>query len=150
MTHEVSNGQLAAAAALLAFNLLLSLRLRLGLERKLLIAAARMTVQLLLVGLILGWLFQLRSAPLVLGIGLVMTLLAGQAAVSRAGYRYHDVYFHTFLAIFGSSYFGSGCINVTSCIDGRPGSDWLLAFRRSSRKITTYVPADPSAVLACS
>ena len=48
------------------------------------------------------------------------------------------------------AFLGSGCINVTSCIGGRPESGWLRAFRPSSRKTTTYEQADPAAVSACS
>ncbi len=42
-------------------SVLLSWRLRLGLGRHIVVAGTRMTVQLLLVGLILGWVFALRS-----------------------------------------------------------------------------------------
>lgn len=61
----------------------LSLRLGLGLERKLLVAACRMVVQLLLVGLILKALFAAASAPLVLAVVLVMALAAAREVVSR-------------------------------------------------------------------
>ena len=54
---SISYGDLAFAAILLVVNAGLSIRLGLGLERQMLIAAARMTVQLLLIGLVLKFLF---------------------------------------------------------------------------------------------
>lgn len=108
MSVPISAGQLALAAALLLINVVLSARLRLGLERDVLVAGARMVAQLLAVGLILGWVFALRSPLPVLGIGLVMTVLAGQAAVGRSRERYARVYLDAFLAVFGSSFLLTG------------------------------------------
>lgn len=67
-----------------------------------------MTVQLLLVGLILGWVFALRSPWPILGIGLVMTVLAAQAAVGRTKGRYPGIFLDAFAAIFGSSFILTG------------------------------------------
>lgn len=108
MSVPISAGQLALAAALLLVNVVLSVRLRLGLERDVLVAGARMVAQLLAVGLILGWVFALRSPLPVVGIGLVMTVLAGQAAVGRSRERYARVYLDAFLAVFGSSFLLTG------------------------------------------
>ncbi len=80
MSVPISLFQVVLAAALMGLSVLLSWRLRLGLGRDILVAGTRMTVQLLLVGLILGWVFALRSPWPILGIGLVMTVLAAQAA----------------------------------------------------------------------
>lgn len=108
MSVPLSLWQVALAAALMLVNVVLSWRLRLGLGRDILTAGARMTAQLLLVGLILGGVFALRHPLPVIGIGLVMTLLAGQAAVSRTKRRYARVYLDSFLAVFGSSFVLTG------------------------------------------
>jgi len=63
---------LAFAALLIGINAALSVGFRLGLERRLLIAAARMTVQLLLVGLVLKALFAAASPWLTAAIAAVM------------------------------------------------------------------------------
>ncbi len=72
-------GDLALAAAMIAINALLSIWLRLSLERQLLISALRMCVQLGLVGLVLKALFASVS-PL-------FTALAALAMISFAGYE---------------------------------------------------------------
>ncbi|THF69297.1 iron export ABC transporter permease subunit FetB [Deinococcus sp. Arct2-2] len=108
MSVALSFHQVALAAALMLVNALLSWRLQLGLGREIVVAGARMTVQLLLVGLILGWVFALRHPLTVVGIGLVMTLLAAQAAVGRARRRYARIYLDSFLSVFGSSFVLTG------------------------------------------
>ncbi len=74
---------LVLAALLLLVNGGLSVRLSLGLERSLAIAAVRMVVQLSLVGLVLKQLFALESPWLTLAAALVMVLFAGQEAMAR-------------------------------------------------------------------
>ncbi len=108
MSVPINTWQLVAAATLLTLNVALSASLRLGLGREVVIAGGRMVAQLLLVGLILGWVFALRTPLPVLGIGLLMTLLAGQAAVGRVRQRYARIYLDAFLAIFGSSFVLTG------------------------------------------
>jgi putative ABC transport system permease protein len=70
---------IALAAALLAINAGLSIWLRLGLARQIAVAAARMVVQLWLLGLVLNYLFT-RVSPL-------LTLLAAALMVAVAGYE---------------------------------------------------------------
>lgn len=89
-------------------SVLLSWRLSLGLGRDIVVGSVRMTVQLLLVGLILNWVFALKHPLPVVVIGLVMTLLAGQAAVGRSTRRYAGIYLDSFLAVFGSSFLLTG------------------------------------------
>ncbi|MBB6015128.1 ABC transporter permease [Deinococcus radiopugnans] len=108
MSVPISLFQVVLAAALMLLSALLSWRLRLGLGRDILTAGTRMTVQLLLVGLILGWVFALRSPWPILGIGLVMTVLAAQAAVGRTRGRYPGIFLDAFAAIFGSSFVLTG------------------------------------------
>lgn len=108
MSVPINPAQLVLAALLMLVSVLLSWRLRLGLGRDIVVASVRMTVQLLLVGLILGWVFALKHPLPVIGIGLVMTLLAGQAAVGRSTRRYAGIYLDSFLAVFGSSFLLTG------------------------------------------
>ncbi|MFQ5775602.1 MAG: iron export ABC transporter permease subunit FetB [Kiloniellaceae bacterium] len=79
---------LALAALLVLLNGALSLWLRLALARQFLLAAARMCVQLALVGLVLRTLFDLVS-PLLTGLAvLVMVLFAGREVMGRQERRF--------------------------------------------------------------
>ncbi|MBC7952749.1 MAG: iron export ABC transporter permease subunit FetB [Rhodospirillaceae bacterium] len=78
---------IALAGILVLVNGGLSLALGLGIERKLLVASARMVVQLLLVGLVLTWLFATVSLWLTLGVALVMVLFAGHEITARQDRR---------------------------------------------------------------
>ena len=74
---------LVVASLLLLFSGLLSIFLRLGLERQIGIAALRMVIQLMLIGLVLKFLFQLVS-PLWTGVAAaVMIGLAGREVMAR-------------------------------------------------------------------
>ena len=79
----LSAGDIALAAVFLLFNAGLSLSLQLGLERKLLISAARMVVQLLLVGLVLKTVFSLGSPWFTLLIAVVMLGFAAREIAAR-------------------------------------------------------------------
>lgn len=74
---------LVLAAGFLLLNGLLSLWLGLGLERRLLVAGLRMSVQLLLVGLVLKILFAILSPWLVAAVALAMTAVAGREIRAR-------------------------------------------------------------------
>ncbi|MCA9597914.1 MAG: iron export ABC transporter permease subunit FetB [Myxococcales bacterium] len=77
-------GQLAIAAALVVIAGGVSVALRLGLEKKLGVAALRTVVQLLLVGYVLEWVFRIEQPVVLAGVLLVMTAAAGRAAVQRS------------------------------------------------------------------
>ena len=70
-----------AAASLIGLNAALSLWLRLGLERKLLVAALRTVVQLTLLGYLLVPVFAMQQPAVVFGMLAVMVALAGREAV---------------------------------------------------------------------
>lgn len=74
---------LAAAALFLMLNAGFSAWLRLGLERQLLVAAARMVVQLLMVGLVLKTLFAAGSIWLTALAAVVMIAFAGREIMAR-------------------------------------------------------------------
>ncbi|MCU0836155.1 MAG: iron export ABC transporter permease subunit FetB [Chromatiaceae bacterium] len=79
---------LGLAAALVLLLAAMSWRLHLGVERRVLIAAARSTVQLILLGLVLEVLFAQTSLPLIGALTLVMLLVAGWEVRARQKRRY--------------------------------------------------------------
>lgn len=79
---------LLLASVLVLANGGLSLALRLGLERQLLVATVRMTVQLALMGLVLRVLLTTVSPWLTAGAAMAMVLFAGREIVARQGRRF--------------------------------------------------------------
>ncbi len=100
--------QLLLAASLIAVNLALSLGLRLGLTRTLLIASVRMTVQLLLIGLVLEWVFALDEPLPILAIALLMSALAGVSAVQRTKRRFAGVYWDSLVSVLSAAFLVTG------------------------------------------
>jgi len=124
VTSYISIGyvELALGALLLLVNLALSVALRLGLARDLLVASTRMVVQLLLVGLVLDWVFATRSPWVILGIALLMAGLAGVAAVNRTARRFPGVYWDSLVTILAASFLVTGFVLV-GVIDADPWFD---------------------------
>jgi len=116
---DIGAWQLVLAGLLIVVNLALSAWLRLGLARGLLIASVRMTVQLLLVGLVLGYVFALSRPLPIVAIGLVMTSLAGLASVNRTRRRFPGIYLDSVLSVFAASFLVTG-IALTGIINVRP------------------------------
>ncbi len=84
MTYaQLSYWDIALAASLLSVNAGLSIYYRLGTERRLVIAAVRMVVQLTLVGLVLKALFATASPWLTLLVAGLMIGFAGREAMAR-------------------------------------------------------------------
>ncbi|MDK1022059.1 MAG: iron export ABC transporter permease subunit FetB [Candidatus Hydrogenedentes bacterium] len=75
--------QLAIAACLVAVAGVVSLGLRLGLERRLALASVRTVVQLLLIGYVLKWVFEHSSSMTLLLAMALMMIAASRAAVAR-------------------------------------------------------------------
>jgi len=96
--------RLAIAASLVVVSAIISLLLRLGLERRLILATARTVVQLMLLGLVLRWIFETGQWYFVLALMATMTLIAGWAAVSRVERRYAGLLMDSVLAIWVSSW----------------------------------------------
>jgi len=105
---EIGYGQLALGALLLVLSLGLGAALRLGLTRRLTVAAVRMIVQLLLVGVVLDWVFSTRNPAVILGIALLMAGLAGVAAVNRTARRFPGVYWNSLVTILAASFLVTG------------------------------------------
>lgn len=80
---SLSAQDLSLAATLILLLALLSFRLQLGLGWKLIIAAIRTTIQLLLIGLVLRFLFAEINFLLITGISLVMLGVAGREVRAR-------------------------------------------------------------------
>ena len=108
MTYiSIGYGHLALAAVFLVVNGGLSIALNLGLERQLAIATVRMTVQLLLVGLVLTTLFSLVSPLWTAAAALAMILFAGREVMARQVRR---------LGGFWSYGLGTGCMLVSGSL----------------------------------
>lgn len=100
--------QVGLAALLILVNAAISLGLGLGLGRRLLVAAVRTVVQLLLVGLVLDWVFGLSHPWAVAALGLAMASVAGVAAVRRTGHRYPGIWGASLVSIWASSWLVTG------------------------------------------
>ncbi len=94
---------LMLASSFLLVAALLGLLLQLGVTRSFLIAAVRMTVQLLLIGQVLTWLFLHTSIWLTLAAGAIMLMAAGYEVRSRQERR---------LAGGWSYFLGTGTLTV--------------------------------------
>jgi len=99
----LSAWDLAAAAALIAINGALSVWLGLGLERKLLVASLRTVVQLVALGYVLGFVFDVGQPGLVVGICLAMIVLAANASVGRSSRDYRGARPASFAALLVSA-----------------------------------------------
>jgi putative ABC transport system permease protein len=101
---ELSYVQVALAALLIVINGAISAVLSLGLGRRLMVAAVATVVQLLLIGLILQWIFGLDRWEAVVGIMLVMTLVAGVAAVQRTHLRFPGIWLASLVSVWASAW----------------------------------------------
>ncbi len=90
---------LAMSAVLVLAAGVVSIVLRLRIEKQLAIASLRTVVQLLLVGYVLGWVFALRQPFLVLALLTLMIAAASRAAVGRSARRYRGVHTVAFLTL---------------------------------------------------
>jgi putative ABC transport system permease protein len=115
----ISDGRLALSGLLILVNVALSLALRLGLSRSLLVASGRMVVQLLLVGFVLEWLFRQDNAPLIVLLGVTMAMIAGVSAVQRTRRRFAGIYLNSLLSVMASSALVTG-LAVTGVIQPQP------------------------------
>lgn len=105
---QIGYTQTALAAVLIIVNLVLSALLRLDLGRRLLVASVRMSVQLLLIGLALEWIFALEHALPVLAMAAAMAAMAGVAAVNRTGRRFAGVYWNSLVSVSGAAFLVTG------------------------------------------
>lgn len=104
MYLELTYVQVGLAALLILINGAISVALRLGMERSLLLASVRTIFQLLLIGFVLEWVFHVERWYVVVGILAVMTLIAGVTAVQRNHRRYPGIWLDTIISIWASSW----------------------------------------------
>lgn len=104
MYLELTYVQVGLAALLILINGAISVALRLGMERSLLMASVRTIFQLLLIGFVLEWVFHVERWYVVFGILVVMTLIAGVTAVQRNHRRYPGIWLDTIISIWVSSW----------------------------------------------
>ncbi|QDT13886.1 ABC transporter permease [Planctomycetes bacterium K23_9] len=103
-TIALSWWSVGVAATLILVNAVISWRLKLGLEKRIVWAALRMTVQLFLLGLVLHQIFALANALPVLLLAGAMTVIAGYSAVRRIDHRYDRIYPSAIFAVWVSSW----------------------------------------------
>jgi len=101
---ELSYWQVALAAMLMVINGAISVVLHLRMERLLLIASIRTIGQLLLVGLILEWVFRWERWYVVIGLGVIMTLIAGVTAAGNNQRHYPGIWVNTILSVWTSAW----------------------------------------------
>ena len=100
----IAAGMVLAAAGLSFWQ-------QLAISKRLLIAAARTVLQLLLIGLVLKWLFAHQALYWVLAWGFVIVLVAGREAIVRQQYRFTGGWsyklstFSIFVSSFSVSFF---------------------------------------------
>lgn len=104
MIDELTYTQVGFAALLICINALISHFLQLGMGKTLLIASVRTIVQLLLIGLVLEWVFQLDRWYVVIALLSLMTVIAGVTAVQRNERRFRGIWFNTLVSIWASSW----------------------------------------------
>lgn len=101
---EISYLDIALASLLVLANGLISFLLKLKLEKSLLVAAVRMVVQLLLIGYILKWVFNVDQWYVVLLIIGIMTFIAGMAAHNRNRIQYGGMRIDALVSVWVSSW----------------------------------------------
>ena len=118
---SLTSFDLILASSLMLILSLLSLLLRLGLEKKILFFSMRMTVQLLLIGLILRYLFASSSFLLVFLLSMVMLFAAGREVWARQKRKIAGItgYMISTGAMFVSS-FSVSIIALSVIIDVEP------------------------------
>ena len=92
------------AALLILVNAAISLALRLGMERRLLVAAVRTIAQLALIGLVLDRVFAIGRVGIVITLMTAMVLVAGVAAVRRTERRYPGIWLNAVVSMWASSW----------------------------------------------
>lgn len=106
--YDIPLLNIALATLLVLINGIISIWLNLNMEKRLLIASIRTVVQLMLIGLILEWIFELSWWPAILLLTLTMTLTAGVTAVQRSQRRFPGIWINSIVAVFVSSWLVSG------------------------------------------
>jgi putative ABC transport system permease protein len=102
--HNLTYWQIGLAASLMLSSGLLSFLLKLDLGYKLLMSSVRMVAQLLLIGLVLQWVFEVNRWEVVLALATAMVLIAGLAAVQRVTRKSPGMWLSSVAAVWASSW----------------------------------------------
>jgi len=105
MTHSAENigvFNLILCYGLLLLSVLLSRIHKVNLTRELVFSSLRMTVQLVMMGFVLKFVFELDYWYIVLAVALVMTFFGAQTIYSRIGIRHSNLLLFTFLSLLCS------------------------------------------------
>ncbi len=113
---EIGPWGLAISAGLILVCGAVSLSLKLGLEKRLALASVRTIVQLLLVGVVLRYVFNLDAWWAVLGVMVLMIFAASRAAVNRPSRTLPGAQLIAFVALVASA--ASVTFTVTEAIVG--------------------------------
>lgn len=101
---NLSWSQVAWASALIVVNAFLSVLIHLGLERRLILAAVRMVIQLVLIGGVLRWVFSLGQWYTVVPLMIAMSLIGSLAAVQQTIRRYPGVWLNSIVSVCASAW----------------------------------------------
>mgnify|MGYP001816751779 FL=1 len=107
---ELGPLQLVVATLLVVAAGVISLVLRLGIGRRLAVAAVRTVIQLGLLGLILERVFALRHPVVIVGILVLMTIFAAREAASRTTKGYRGIMLDAWLAMAVSCFAVGGVV----------------------------------------
>jgi putative ABC transport system permease protein len=102
--------QLGIATGLIVAAGVVSLVLRLGVEKRMGVAALRTVIQLGLLGLILERVFAVRNPYIVVGLLLLMTVFAAREAVSRASRGYRGILADAWLTMAATCFLVGGIV----------------------------------------
>jgi putative ABC transport system permease protein len=116
---QLSYFQVALSAMLILLSGAISVFLKLGLGRRLMLAALATIAQLLLIGFVLDWVFRVNRWYLVLALLVAMTLIAGVAAVRRTHVRYPGIWLSSAISVWASSW-AIGSLAVFVVVGVRP------------------------------
>jgi len=106
--YDLTPLNIAFATVLVLVNGIISVWLKLDMEKRLLLASIRTVIQLLIIGLILNWIFKLSWWPVIGALTFTMTLIAGITAVQRSQRRYPGIWINSTIAVFVSSWLVCG------------------------------------------
>ena len=107
---ELGPLQLGLAALLILAAGVVSIVLRLGVERRLAVAALRTVIQLGLLGLILERVFAIDNPLLVIGLLVLMTIFAAREAAGRASRHYRGILADAWLTMAATCFIVGGAV----------------------------------------
>ncbi len=114
MNTDLSITSMLAMYALMIVPLAIFFYLRLGIIRDTLISLLRMTVQLILVGLYLKYVFQLNNAFVSLLWVVIMLVVANLSILNKAGLKRRRFFWRSFAGVAGSTLLASGWFILVS------------------------------------